>query len=226
MPFINTNYTDLTWKNAWQIPSFKRKFLIAVLFTALLLLIFPLFFQYIEKREGYALNDWLLGFITPVNVSPVIFLIIILIGLLGVYRALQQPWLLLIFLYSFIVLSIARLSTISLVPLNPPHGLIPLADPISSAVYQTNFITKDLFFSGHTSSQFLLFLCFTKRTDKVLALVATIAIALLVLLQHIHYTIDVLAAPVMAYISFLAGKWVCERNFPVEAVTHQKASPN
>ena len=226
MPVANTNYTDLTWKNAWQSVSFRRKFFIAVLFTVILLTIFPLFFQYIEKREGYALNDWLLRFITPVNVSPVIFLIIILLGLLGVYRAIQQPWLLLVFLYSFIILSIARLSTISLIPLNPPHGLIPLADPISNAVYQNRFVTKDLFFSGHTSSQFLLFLCFTKRTDKLVALAGTIAIAILVLLQHIHYTMDVLAAPVMAYISFLAGKWVSERNFAIETVPHQKASPN
>ena len=226
MSIVNTNHTLLTWKNAWTIYSFRRKFFIAILLTAIMLFIFPVFFQHIEKRQGYILNDWLLHFLTPINVSPVIFMIIFLLALLGIYRSISQPWLILTFLNSFVILSIARLFSISLVPLNPPHGLIPLADPISKAVYQNGFITKDLFFSGHTSTQFLLFLCLNKRVDKALTLVGTIIIALLVLIQHIHYTIDVVAAPIMAYLSFVGGKWACEKKFPLVTITHQKASPS
>ncbi|HEX3386290.1 MAG TPA: phosphatase PAP2-related protein, partial [Mucilaginibacter sp.] len=58
---------------------------------------------------------------------------------------------------------------------------------------------KDLFFSGHTSTMVLIYLCLQKRTDKLIALIAAFAVACLLLVQHIHYTIDVLAAPVVVY---------------------------
>ena len=71
-------------------------------------------------------------------------------------------------------------------PLNPPEGLIAIEDPISNYFYDSKFITKDLFFSGHTASMFLMFLCLKKRTDKIFAIIATIIIGISVLLQHVH----------------------------------------
>lgn len=70
------------------------------------------------------------------------------------------------------------------------------------------FITKDLFFSGHTSIQFLIFLCFRNKIDKIVALAASVAVACLVLIQHVHYTVDVLAAFVFTYIIYRMGKLV------------------
>jgi len=78
---------------------------------------------------------------------------------------------------------------------------------LSNHFYGGKFLTKDLFFSGHTSIQFLSFLCLQKKSDKVLALISTILVASLVLVQHVHYTIDVLAAPLFTWLSYKAGKW-------------------
>ncbi len=124
-------------------------------------------------------------------------------------NALIDPNIFILFLWSFIFLTISRLLTIYFVPLNPPNDLIPLVDPISNRFYGGGFVTKDLFYSGHTSTQFLMFLCFKNKNLKLAALLSTIAIGILVLIQHIHYTIDVISAPLFAYAVFVIAKaWV------------------
>ena len=90
--------------------------------------------------------------------------------------------------------------SIGLIPLNAQIGLIPVEDPISNAFYGLRFITKDLFYSSLTAVMFLMFLCLNKRSDKILTLLATIAIGALVVVQHVHYTADVFFAPVITYL--------------------------
>jgi membrane-associated phospholipid phosphatase len=97
--------------------------------------------------------------------------------------------------------------TISLVPLDPPAGLIGLADPLSNFFYGPKFITRDLFFSGHTSTVFLLYLCLPGKADKKLALAATLSVAILLLVQHVHYTLDVLGGFLFGWISW----WISAR---------------
>jgi hypothetical protein len=92
-----------------------------------------------------------------------------------------------------------RLAWRGVVVLDPPVGMVNLVDPLSSVFSGNAVITKDLFFSGHTTTMVLIFLCLEKRTDKRIALIAAFAVACLLLVQHIHYTIDVLAAPVVVY---------------------------
>jgi membrane-associated phospholipid phosphatase len=86
--------------------------------------------------------------------------------------------------------------------LNAQKGLIILVDPLSNIFYGNTFITKDLFYSGHTSTAFLMFLCLQKKPDKIFAVIATFMIGTLLLVQHVHYTVDVLAAPLFAFFSW------------------------
>jgi len=197
----------LSWGTAWQSTSFKVKLFVAAGILAIILTSLPYFFNYIERRDGYVINDVLLQHITATDVSIPIFALIWAMGLLTLVRAIQQPGIMILFVWSFILLTIMRMVSICLVPLNAPQHLIPLIDPLSNHFYGGKFLTKDLFFSGHTSIQFLSFLCLQKKSDKVLALISTILVASLVLVQHVHYTIDVLAAPLFTWLSYKAGKW-------------------
>lgn len=196
------------WSAAWANPFFKQRLQLGLIIWIVVLIAFPFFFTFIETRNGVEFHDIFLAKLPAFDVSVPTFLIIWSMFLLLFYRAIHNPQLFLLFLWGFIVLSISRIITIYFLPLNPPENLIPLRDPITNLFYGSThkFVTKDLFYSGHTSTQFLMFLCFTKRTDKLLALVSTIIVALLVLVQHVHYSIDVLVAPLFTYIVYIISK--------------------
>jgi hypothetical protein len=153
----------------------------------------------IQKRKGAVLNDWLLAHIPPHDVSAYIFGLIGAMALLILTRAIKNPSIYITWCWTMIFVYIVRFVTLSLVALDPPSGMVPLIDPINSFFSGNTVITKDLFFSGHTATMVMIYLCLEKRTDKIIALIAAFVVACLLLVQHIHYTIDVLAAPIVVY---------------------------
>ena len=197
---------EVSWSQALKDTYFKWKLWVALTLLAGVLISFPIFFQTIEQREGKILNDLFLTYLSPRDVSIPIFGMLWSMAILFLVRSYKNPVLFLTYAYGFIILAFARFITISLVPLDPPQGLIPLIDPISNSFYGKSFVTKDLFFSGHTAAQCLFFLCFRRKIDRLMALFCSIAIGFLVLVQHVHYTIDVIAAPFFAYLCFAIAK--------------------
>ena len=213
MFLINQLEIKKVWNEALADSFYKKRFQLGIIIWVAILIAFPFFFNYIENRKGPVLNDWIINKIPAFDLSIPTFLIIWSMFLFFLYRAIHKPELLLLFLWGFIFLSISRFITIFLFPLNPPEQLIELSDPITNIFYgkKHGFITKDLFYSGHTSTQFLMFLCFTKKTDKILSLISTILIGIFVMVQHIHYSIDVLSAPILTYCVYLLGKTTVTR---------------
>ncbi|GAB3010705.1 phosphatase PAP2-related protein [Spirosoma pulveris] len=220
---------DFVWQKAWQFPAFRRKFILGVILILILLLTFPYFFQTIQQHSGPVLNDWVLDQLPAQDVSLGIFLSIWATALLLVIRARRSPAIFMLFIYGYLIVSLSRMISINLVPLDPPVGLIPLIDPLSNAFYGKTFITKDLFYSGHTSTIFLMFLCLRRRWDRLFALIGTLIVGSLLLVQHVHYTIDVLGAFVFTYPLYWLGKkfalsgW---NTLDTERNDDQNASPN
>ncbi|MDB5012793.1 MAG: hypothetical protein JWQ25_995 [Daejeonella sp.] len=204
------SYTDQTavsaWGLSWQSVEYKRKLAIGLTTISIILIALPFFYQAIELRNGILINDYLLREIPSTDVSIYIFIIIWSMALLTFSRFKSDPQIFITFLWGYILINLTRFISIGLVPLNAPMGLIPIEDPIINDFYGPKFITKDLFYSGHTAAMFLMFLCLNKRWDKIFALIATIAIGALVLVQHVHYTADVFCAPVITYLLWLASK--------------------
>lgn len=195
-----------TWQIAWDYQSFRIKFILGMIILVAILIFIPHFFTHTEAREGIVLNDWLLNHLPAKDVSVLIF--IVLYGMIGLflYRMSKNTLMCLTALWAFIFICIARIITITLVPLDPPHNIIHLADPCSIFFYHSNVITKDLFFSGHTATVFLGALCLERKSDKNIAFIAAGLLAGLLLIQHIHYTIDVLAAPFFTWVCWYLGK--------------------
>jgi PAP2 superfamily C-terminal len=198
------------WQNAWKLPGYKKKVITGLVIVSIALYILPYFFKIIEARNGIQLNDWLLNNIPAYNVSIPIFIIIWSMALLLFIRLIKDPEIFITLLWTYIFLILSRFITISLVPLNPPTGLIALADPLSNSFYGNKFITKDLFYSGHTATLFLMFLCLKSKTDKIIALFATIFVGVLLLVQHVHYTIDIISAPIFIYFLWLSTKKIVD----------------
>ena len=75
------------------------------------------------------------------------------------------------------------------------------------------YLTKDLFFSGHAATTFLLFLYLRHRPRlRWVALAAHLAVVASVLLAHIHYAIDVVGAWAATFALFVLREgWQARR---------------
>jgi len=200
------------WKETWNTPHKKKQIIFGTLLMLAVVIIMPHFFNAIQKRNGKLLDDWLLAIIPARNVSVAIFAIIWAMILLAIFRAIKDPSMYITYCWTYVFVCAARLTCISLVPLEPPIGLIQLTDPVTAIFYGHSVVTKDLFFSGHTATLTLICLCLNRRNDRIVATVATVAVAFLLLVQHIHYTIDILAAPVFVYLFYRSTRYVLFRN--------------
>jgi hypothetical protein len=79
--------------------------------------------------------------------------------------------------------------------------MILLRDPFLTLVFgsETEVAVKDLFFSGHIATMCLLVLVSDKGIWKTYLSIATVVLAVLIAWQHVHYSIDILAAPFFAF---------------------------
>ncbi|HOZ77002.1 MAG TPA: phosphatase PAP2-related protein [Ferruginibacter sp.] len=210
-----TNYAGLkttNWGAALENTRFRNKLIAGVIMLTCILLLFPYFFAYIEKRNGVILDDILLRYIGPVDLSIPIFIIIWSTTLLFIIRSFYFPVIFINAVYCLSFLSLMRMLSIYLTPLDPPATLIAIKDPLTSITYggKDVFMTKDLFFSGHTSNMLMLALCFEKRNDRLIGFLAAVSVGVLVLFQHAHYTIDVVAAFLITGFVVLFGKKAAE----------------
>ncbi len=89
-----------------------------------------------------------------------------------------------------------------LTPLDSPAKQIPLHDPFIEFFVNGVTLTKDLFFSGHTSTMCILFFTAEYKWLKGFLLICILLIATFVTLQHAHYVVDVFIAPFIAFTSY------------------------
>jgi hypothetical protein len=181
---------------------FKIEFFITITLLVLILVTLSNFLNFIERRNGVILNDPVLNLFDPVDLTWLTFGLIYVSLIAAIIFFSKKPQLLLLAFQSYILMIILRMIAMHLVSLNPPEKMIPLNDPLVEFFGTGQLLTKDLFFSGHTATLFLLFLLADLKSLKIFFLISTITLAISVLLQHVHYSIDVLAAPFFAYGSF------------------------
>ena len=131
---------------------------------------------------------------------------------MGLIYIVRKPTTTVYFLISAIVICCFRALTIYLVPLEPPVNIIPLVDPvIESLFYGGQVLLKDLFFSGHTANLILIGLIVEQKMIKNILLISGVMVGTMVLLQHVHYSIDVLAAPFFSFATYKISVWAGDK---------------
>jgi hypothetical protein len=190
---------EKSWQHYWQQKKNKTIFILSLLALALVLFCFLHFLTYNENRAGYRFDDPILSQFSPIDVSGITFGITYLMGLLGIIIALKKPALFIQLVQAYTLITLFRMVSMYLLPLEAPADIIPLKDYfLQNTFYSGRDNLKDLFFSGHTATIFLFGIYFTDKKIKIIFFSAALLIGILVVLQHVHYSIDVVFAPVFA----------------------------
>jgi hypothetical protein len=207
------------WQNALSSPGYTPKVLTAIAVFVSGALQFPAYFRNIQKRQGSVLNDFVLNNIPALDFSSTIFTLIYGLLVYMLLRILRHPELFLLFALTFVIETVFRMTTIYFFPLNPHQDLVILHDTFAELLIYGNSepITKDLFFSGHTSTMVMIWLFVEKPYEKIVAGIATFILAFLLLVQHVHYTVDVIGALFFTYLSYLIARQIVNLKWQVTA---------
>lgn len=207
--------------NSWRL-FFSDKidfvtFSLLALTTYIFMVVNSSFLLYAELRDGYVLEDYILNKIPAINVSILLFSITYTAIVLGLGSAFKNPYNGQWVMMSCITITILRMLTMYMLPLEPPANIIPLRDPfLESTFYGGEVLTKDLFFSGHTSSVLCLALIVENKRLKYYLLVSASLIGILLLLQHVHYTIDIIAAIPATLAGVYLGKYFLNQLYSLQ----------
>lgn len=194
------------WRVALNSKRFRIHLFLSVFLLFLCAFTAPILFQFIQKRHGFILNDYLLDWLPVFDLSIWTFILLYFLIFLGVASLLSYPYQLLITLQAYVLLTVWRFVTILLIPLEPPRNIIELIDPFVQHLFYQQSVTKDLFFSGHTSLLVLLTLAVPSPKLRIVLFTGTFVIASMLLIQHAHYTVDVVLAPLFSWMAFITAK--------------------
>jgi membrane-associated phospholipid phosphatase len=175
----------------------RKEFTLSLIVLIFVLAIFSRFVQYVELRQGIQLNDFFLNTFTAINLTWPIFIMIYGAIIAALVILVFDPIRLMILFEAYSMMVLIRIVLMYFVALEPPTGMILLRDPLVELFGGTKTLTKDLFFSGHTASLTLLTMAVPKKA-KWFFFTLTLLVAVGVLWQKVHYTIDVLVAPIVA----------------------------
>jgi hypothetical protein len=209
----------VTWRDAFS----NKKFLLWLVawLTGLTLFIYilPHYFNgVIANKPGIVIDDFLFNFLTPRDWSTEIFFLIIGAPALFFVCNYASPEKILLSIQCYVVVNFMRLASLYLFTLETPEGIIPLVDPFLQIVaYGGNAVfTKDLFFSGHTSTLFIIFLIEDRPIMKLVLLLSTGIVGLMLVWQRVHYSVDIVGAILVTLVVFKGITWVNDQTLPAK----------
>lgn len=196
----------MNWKSFLKEKKNKVELIVTLLLLALILSALTNFLNFAEARKGTILPDPILSLFNPIDLTWLTFVLIYISLISAIVTLIKNPVRLMFAFQLYTLMVIVRITAMYLLPLEPPEKIIILNDPFVEFFGSGQTLTKDLFFSGHTATLFILFLISEKKIIKGIFLISTIAVAIAVLLQHVHYTVDVFAAPFFVYVCYIILK--------------------
>jgi len=201
---------------------FWKKEQIVLLLQALALFVAALFvqrvaYQYVDGRAVTTyVGDLLLDNLPTVNLDIFIVQGALAATFLMAPLFLMKPRYLSFALKTLAIFIIARSFFISLTHLGVNLQQITLnTERIGFGLYDILYNGKnDFFFSGHVGATFLLALIFWKeKTWRYVFLAASVIFGISMILAHMHYSIDVFAAPFITYSIYAIARKIFSKDF-------------
>ena len=187
----------------------KYKLLMSLIFLSAAVAIYAISGDFVSDHNWSAVSDVILNNIGPYNLSFIfvwllVLVVVVFIAYPLIYQTDKLPYAITILSFFLVIRSVFMLFT----HLGAPIDAIKVNAP---SLLQFLTFTNDLFFSGHTGLPFLGYLIFRKDNKwiKTFMFISSIIMAITVLLMHIHYSIDVLAAFFITYGIYKIGdSWI------------------
>jgi len=152
---------------------------------------------FLDESIQPSMQDRLLDLLPTLNLNFFfVYVFFSLIVLVAAYTIIVRPEKMPFLLKTYGILILTRTAFIVLTEVGPPVGVDPV---FVSNSFEEFFFRNDLFFSGHTAVPFVAYLLYKDVWLGKVMLVGSIVMAATVLLMHVHYSIDVFAAPFIAY---------------------------
>jgi hypothetical protein len=192
----------ITWKEAVANRKYVLLMFVWLVGLVVFVMVLPYFFNNVLlHKPGPRLNDYAFQFLAPRDWSPVIFALVFGAPALFLFANFSSPEKILVIFQCYVVVNFLRILSLYVFTLETPEGIIPLVDPfLEKVAYGGNAtFTKDLFFSGHTSTLFIVSLAEKRRGLRIVLILSTILIGLLLVWQRVHYTIDVVGALLVTF---------------------------
>ncbi len=188
------------WRNAFKDKNFVTSFIFGFLFLFISFYINFVAGTYATERASLPVTDIVLSNIRVFDVDAIFLygplILWAFLAIVFIYNPKKIPF----SLKSIALFVIIRSLFISLTHLGP--------FPTQAVISTSDFLSKftfggDLFFSGHTGLPFLMALIFwDNKIMRYILLVSSVIFGVVVLLGHLHYSIDVLAAFFITYTIF------------------------
>jgi hypothetical protein len=172
--------------------------------------------EYVIETGGTVVGDILLNNIPALDIDGLIISSTLIFTFVTILLGLAKPEYILFSLKSVALFVTIRAFFITLTHLGIHPDQIVLADHnIGFFLYDILYNTKnDFFFSGHTGIPFLMFLIYYREPFwRHIFLATSCLFGAFVLIGHMHYSIDVFAAPFMTYSIFSIARVIFARDF-------------
>lgn len=205
MKTVITHYTVLFRNN-----EFLYRLATALGFLVVSLVLSNYAGHYASRSGGNAVNDLILDFLPTYNVSIIHVYIALTFWLCISGYIASKPALAPYICKTLALFALIRSIFICLTHLGEPANQLFIPDGFSSLL----LFKGDLFFSGHVGGPFLMMLlCWDNFTIRILSLCASLFFAATVLIGHIHYSIDVFAAPFITYSIYQLSLFLFSRDY-------------
>lgn len=189
-----------------------KYFIGSLVFLLLTAFLFNRFLDWHEHRPGITFNDPFFTLFKGQDCSLITFILLYFsIGsFLFTHRKDFYQLSLLAFAYAAVI--ILRMFSLWLLPFYADWDAVKLNDPfLNTFIYPGNYVARDLFFSGHVAILVLLVLYSDNKKWRWFYILMSVLVGIAVVLQKVHFSIDVVAAPFFAMIAYWSVRKIIDR---------------